>query len=139
MCIVLIPFVLYVHLVNLNLPSNQIILFNSDLSPNSDCSLAPSLCGHHCLALSGFACSNDMGRNTHSYQIKQHRTRFQFPIILDQMKLFNYLAAILVPNAFARSAGRFQAGPIDTGLFYDEYLQEWLQNIFSSPYIWLSV
>ena len=39
------------------------------------------------------------------------------------MKLFNYLAAILVPNAFARSAGRFQAGPIDTGLFYDEYLQ----------------
>ena len=40
------------------------------------------------------------------------------------MKLFNYLAAILVPNAFARSAGRFQAGPIDTGLFYDEYLQE---------------
>ena len=42
---------------------------------------------------------------------------------LDQMKLFNYLAAILVPNAFARSAGRFQAGPIDTGLFYDEYLQ----------------
>ena len=46
-------------------------------------------------------------------------------MILDQMKLFNYLAAILVPNAFSRSAGRFQAGPIDTGLFYDEYLQEW--------------
>ena len=44
-------------------------------------------------------------------------------MILDQMKLFNYLAAILVPNAFGRSAGRFQAGPIDTGLFYDEYLQ----------------
>ena len=40
------------------------------------------------------------------------------------MKLFNYLAAILVPNALSRSAGRFQAGPIDTGLFYDEYLQE---------------
>merc|ERR1712226_1188785 len=46
-----------------------------------------------------------------------------FDCLTDPMKLFNYLAAILVPNAFARSAGRFQAGPIDTGLFYDEYLQ----------------
>jgi len=44
-------------------------------------------------------------------------------MILDQMKLFHYLTAILLPNAYARSAGRFQAGPIDTGLFYDEYLQ----------------
>ena len=61
MCIVLIPFVLYVHLVNLNLPSNQIILFNFDLFPISDCSLAPSPCGHHCLALSGFACSKRYG------------------------------------------------------------------------------
>ena len=59
-----------------------------------------------------------------SYQIKHVYNDFSISTNLDQMKLFNYLAAILVPNALSRSAGRFQAGPIDTGLFYDEYLQE---------------
>merc|ERR1712038_1402909 len=40
-----------------------------------------------------------------------------------KMKLFNYLAAVLLPSAYSRSAGRFPAGPIDAGLFYDQYLQ----------------